>query len=207
MNSYRLIRSLACAAVLASVAGAAQADHMMENWWMNDDGSGMGPGMMHGQGMGPGMMRGQGTGPGMMQGQDMGPGMMHGQGMGPGMMHGQGMGSGMMGPGMMGPGRGMMGPNLNLSEEQRSQIDKIRTEARKKQLDLAREMRSEQRKLQALYDTDKVDREAIRFERKKLQDLQLQMLQTRMTARNDMEDVLTDEQSEQLRYWGHGWQN
>jgi Spy/CpxP family protein refolding chaperone len=130
--------------------------------------------------------------------------MMGGQGMGPGMM-GPGMGQGMMGPGM---GQGMLAqPNLDLSDEQRSQIDKIRTDARKKQLDLAKQMRSEQRKLQALYDTDKPDREAIRAERKKIQDLQLQVMQNHMTAHNEMDDVLTDEQREQLRYWGHGWTN
>lgn len=128
-----------------------------------------------------------------------------GWGMGPGMM-----GRGMMGPGMMGPGMGMMDqPDLDLSDEQRSQIDKIRAEARKKQLSLARQLRSEQRKLQALYDADKPDREAIRAQRKKVQELQLQMMQNRMTAHNDIEDVLTDEQREQLRYhwWGHGWTN
>jgi Spy/CpxP family protein refolding chaperone len=180
---------------------------------MMGPGMGMGPGMMSGQGMmGPGM--GMGMGPGMMGGQGMmGPGMMGGQGMGPGMMGGQGMGPGMMGPGMgqgmMGPGmgQGMMAPDLELSDEQRSQINKIRTDARKKQLDLAKQMRSEQRKLQALYDTDKPDREAIRAQRKKIQDLQLQVMQNHMTAHNEMDDVLTDEQREQLRYWGHSWTN
>jgi len=177
----------------------------MSGQWMNDGGWGMGPGMMGrgmmgpGMGMGPGMM-----GPGMMGGQGMmGPGMMGGQGTGPGMM-GPGMGQGMMGPGM---GQGMMAPDLDLSDEQRSQINKIRTDARKKQLDLAKQMRSEQRKLQALYDTDKPDREAIRAQRKKIQDLQLQVMQNHMTAHNEMDDVLTDEQREQLRYWGHGWTN
>ncbi len=203
MNGKQLLRSLVYAAALAG-ASAAHADHM-SGQWMNDGGWGMGPGMMGrgmmgpGMGMGPGMM-----GPGMMGGQGMmGPGMMGGQGTGPGMM-GPGMGQGMMGPGM---GQGMMAPDLDLSDEQRSQINKIRTDARKKQLDLAKQMRSEQRKLQALYDTDKPDREAIRAQRKKIQDLQLQVMQNHMTAHNEMDDVLTDEQREQLRYWGHGWTN
>ena len=179
MNARQLLRSLVCATALAG-ASAAHADHM-SGQWMNDGGWGMGRGMM-GRGM-------------------MGPGTMGGQGMmGPGM----GMGQGMMGPGM---GQGMMAPDLDLSDEQRSQINKIHTDARKKQFDLAKQMRSEQRKLQALYDTDKPDREAIRAQRKKIQDLQLQVMQNHMTAHNEMDDVLTDEQREQLRYWGHGWTN
>ncbi len=74
-------------------------------WCGQQQGQGMGPGMMNrGQGMGPGMMnRGQGMGPGW-QGQGMGPGMMH-RGPGPGM--GQGMMQGWQGRGMMqGPGMG-----------------------------------------------------------------------------------------------------
>ena len=107
---------------------------------------------------------------------------------------------------MMG-GQGMMGPGPGLSDEQRAQIDQIRTDGCKKQLDLARQLRSEHRKLEALYDADQPDHAAIRNARKKIQDLRLQMMQNSMTAQNEMDDVLTDKQWEQPHYWEQGWTN
>ncbi|MFO7875366.1 MAG: hypothetical protein R6U55_02140 [Desulfovermiculus sp.] len=77
-------------------------------WSGQQQGQGMGPGMMQGwqgRGMGPGMMhRGQGMMQGW-QGQGLGPGMMHGPRMGRGMMHDQW-------------GRGQNGPNAGQQQMQ-----------------------------------------------------------------------------------------
>lgn len=80
------------------------------------------------------------AGTALAQGYGMGPGMMgdHMGGMGPGMMGG-GMGPGMMGGGM---GPGMMGgygagyAALDLSDEQRKQIDAIEEDTSRKQGEL-----------------------------------------------------------------------
>jgi Spy/CpxP family protein refolding chaperone len=122
------------------------------------------------------------------------------------MMGGQGMEPGMMGPCMMGV-QAMMQPGPSLSDEQRARIDEIRTDACKKQLDLARQLRSARRKLEALYDMDKPDHAATRSEREKIQDLRLQVMQDSMTAQNEIDDVLTDKQWEQLHHWQRAWTN
>jgi Spy/CpxP family protein refolding chaperone len=92
-----------------------------------------------GYGMGPGMMGGYGPGYGM------GPGMMGGYGpgygMGPWMMGGYGGGYGYgMGPGMMG-GYGGYGYNpLNLSDAQRTKIQKIQEDAARSQWEIMNKM-------------------------------------------------------------------
>jgi len=179
----------------------------------------MGPGMMWGgggyggYGMGPGIMGGYGPGYGMM-----GPGMMWGgggyggYGIGPGM----GMMGGMMGPGMMGGygmGPGMMmgygSPyGLDLSAEQRAKINKILDGERKQHWSVMGKMMDELAKLRDLYETDQPDPKKVGVVYGAISKLQQQMLETHVQANNEMRNVLTKEQREELRQCnrgGGGW--
>jgi Spy/CpxP family protein refolding chaperone len=154
-----------------------------------------------GGGYGPGMMGG-GYGPGSQQG-NYGPGMMGG-GYGPGMMGG-GYGPGMMGggygPGMMngwGPGAGALS-QLDLSDAQSAQVEKIQAETQKKQRVLMRQMWEEQDKLADLYDDDKRDPAAIGKVYSKVSDLQRQAMEMHVEAENKINALLTKEQKSQLR--------
>jgi len=168
---------------------------------------GMGPGMMWGGGgYGPGMMGGYG-------GYGMGPGMMGGgYGYGPGMMGGYGMGPGMMGGGYgYGPGM-MMGygalHGLDLSDEQRAKIDKIFDTERKQHWGIMGQMLEEQNKLRDLYNADQPDPKKVGAVYGQIAKLQQQMLETHVQASNQMQQVLTKEQREQLQQWrrgGWGW--
>jgi len=136
---------------------------------------------------------------------NMGPGMMGGYGpgygMGPGMMGGYGPGYG-MGHGMMefGNFRG-----LDLSEEQRSKINPIRKEMRKKQWALMGEMMDAQDKLQELYDADKQDSASINKQYKVIEDLRRKMVDNSVDAHNRINSILTKEQQEKFRELGRGY--
>ena len=162
---------------------------------------GMSPGMMWGggNGMGPGMMGG-GYGPGMMGGYG-------GYGMGPGMMGGYG-GMGMMGGGYgMGPGM-MMGygalNGLDLSDEQRAKIDKIFDAERKQHWSVMGKMMDEQNKLRDLYAQETPDPKKVGAVYGEIAKLRQQMIETHVQASNEMQQVLTKEQREQLRQWNRG---
>ena len=148
-------------------------------------GCGMGPGMM-GSGMASGMM-----GPGMMGGQGSG------YGMGPGMMGGSGRGSGMMGG---------YGPeaDLNLTAEQRGKIAKIRDDARRKQWDLMGKMHDERSQMNELYYSDKRDDNALSKSYRKMSELRNQMFDLSLSARKQIDAVLTQEQRDKLKRGGHG---
>ncbi len=137
-------------------------------------------------GMGPGMMGGYGPGYCMGQGCDMGPGMSGGYGM----------------------GHGMMGQNfreLGLSGEQRSKITKIRHEMRTKQWAVMGQMMDAQDRLQELYDADNQDAAAINKQYKVIEDLRSQMVDNSVDAHNRINSILTKEQREKFREWGHGY--
>jgi Spy/CpxP family protein refolding chaperone len=154
---------------------------MQEHWQTVHEGAGM---MGGGYGMGPG-------------GYGMGPGMMGGYGMGPGMMGGYGMGPGMMGGGGMGP-QGLP----DLSADQRTKINKIQDETRKKHWELMGQMIEEQGKLRDLYDAPKRDSAAITNTYKKISELQRRMYESSADAHKRMEAVLTKEQQEKSwRFW------
>ncbi|MGE5241359.1 MAG: Spy/CpxP family protein refolding chaperone [Bacteroidota bacterium] len=179
--------TFAAALVATATAWAQDADEY---------GGGYGP-----YGMGPGMMGGYGGGYGM------GPGMMGGYGggygMGPGMMGGYG-GYG-MGPGMMGYGA-LNG--LDLSDEQRSKIDKIFDAERKQHWGIMGQMLEEQNKLRDLYNADQPDPKKVGAAYGQIAKLRQQMLETHVQASNQMQQVLTKEQREQLQQWrrgGWGW--
>ncbi len=177
-------------------------------------GYGMGPGMMgheqwhhrmmggpepHGAGPRPGCD----AGPGMWSGHRPGHGAWHG--MDPRMMGGYGMG--MMGPGMMGPG--MMGPggmgrmhqiwSLDLSDEQADRIDGIHDELHRKHRGLMSQMWEARDRLRELSGADDRDPAAIGKAYAQVSDLQRQMIESRVQAEKQMEDVLTQAQREQLK--------
>lgn len=128
------------------------------------------------------------------------------RGMGPGMMEGCGPGYG-MGPGMMGgysPGHGMEHGygafrGLNLSDDQKSRIAKIRKAARTKHLTLMNEMMDAQDKIQELYDAEKQDSAAINKQYKVIEDLRRQMVDSSVETHNQISDILTKEQRDKLR--------
>lgn len=143
-------------------------------------------------------------------------------GSGPGMMggHGPGMhGSGMMGdccPGMMGGyGHGMMGgygsgmmmesPRINmvmsldLSDEQRSKINKLSDELKHDNWATRGIIMDESAKLRDLYEADKRDPSAIGKQYQKIFDLQRKMIEATVTTQNRIEDLLTPDQRAQLK--------
>ncbi|MEX2162989.1 MAG: Spy/CpxP family protein refolding chaperone [Sulfuricaulis sp.] len=148
-----------------------------------------------GYGPGPGMMGGGhgGMGPGM--------GMMGGMmGMGQGMMGGHG-GMGMMGPGMMG-----LGPlgSLDLSDEQRTKINKISDTQQQQHWAIMGKMMEGQNKLRDLYAADKPDPKKVGAVYGEIGKLQQQMIESHVQATNQMQDILTKEQRDQLRQWHRG---
>jgi Spy/CpxP family protein refolding chaperone len=165
-----------------------------------------------GYGMGPGMMRGYGPGSGMM-----GPG---GYGMGPGMMGGYGdyeTGPGMMGPGTMGGyGDYGMGPGttggyglgqisrLDLSDQQREEITKLRDQLRRQHWGIMGKIMDERSKLSDLYAEDKPDAGKIGAIYDDIAKLQKKMVQTQVDSWNKIQDVLTPQQQEQLKAWRQG---
>jgi Spy/CpxP family protein refolding chaperone len=162
-------------------------------------GYGMGPGMMGGYGMAPGVMP-YGMGPGMMGGYGMAPGVMP-YGMGPGMMGGYGMAPGMMPygmvPGMMG-GYGV-GAELNLTEEQRSQITKIQNELRQKLLEVMGKMQDEMLQMRELFTSNNSDEAALKNIFKKMSDLRQEMFDQLLSTKKQVNAVLTTEQLEILK--------
>ncbi|MHB8729276.1 MAG: Spy/CpxP family protein refolding chaperone [Sulfuricaulis sp.] len=178
------LSGISLAAVLAVAAATA--------WSVDADESagGIGP-----HGMGPGMMGGSygGMGSGMMNGSYGGMGMM---GMGQGMMGGAGMGAGMMG---FGPVR-----YLDLSDEQRAKINKIGDAERKQHWAVMGQMMEEQNKLRDLYYAAEPDPKKVGAVYGQISKLRQQMLETHIQAANEMRQVLTKEQREQLREWSRG---
>lgn len=139
--------------------------------------------------------QGGGYGPGSQQQGNYGPGMMGG-GYGPGMMGGAGYGPGMMNG--WGPGMGSLS-QIDLTDAQSAQVEKIQTETQKKQRVLMRQMWEEQDKLADLYDDDKRDPAAIGKVYSKVSDLQRQAMEMHVEAENKINALLTKEQKSQLR--------
>ena len=128
-------------------------------------------------------------------------------GCGWGMMNGYG-GYG-MGPGMMG-GYGM-GPlsALNLTDDQRSKINKIFDDERKQHWAVMGKMMDEQNKLRDLYEQSEPDPKKVGAAYGAIAKLRQQMLETHVQASNEVQKLLTKEQREQLEQrrrggWGPG---
>lgn len=190
-------------AVLLLGGGAAAAD---------DPRPGYGPGMMGGWGGGGGMMRGygRGYGPGMMYDDD-GAGWGYGPGWGHGMMGGWGMPGMMgMGPGMMGGGMGsgMMGLGpvwaLELTDSQRSAIDKIMAEHHKQQWAAMSALFAAQGQLRELQLAEQWDEKAITRAYDDIFKQQRAMIEAAVRTRNRVHEQLTAEQRQQLRRWSWG---
>jgi len=142
---------------------------------------------------------GYGSGYGMM-----GPGMMDGYGMGPGMMRGHGMMGGFGGDGHMGMmGFGALGM-LDLTDDQRSKIEKIHDEERKQHLAVMGKMLDAQSKMRDLCATDEPDPKKVGAVYAEMAKLQQQMLETHVQSSNQMKALLTKEQREQLKQWHRG---
>lgn len=125
------------------------------------------------------------------QGYGMGPGMMGGYGMGPGMMRGYGMGPGAMG------GYGL-GAALDLTAEQRGQIAKVWDELRQKHWELMRKMQSEQLKMRELFAAGDSDDAALSKAFRQMSELRQEMFDQMLSARKQVDAVLTKEQRELL---------
>jgi Spy/CpxP family protein refolding chaperone len=144
-----------------------------------------------------------------------GMGMM---GPGAGMMGGMGMGSGAMGPGMgMGTGGGMgMGPGmmggmgagpfamLNLSPEQRTKVNAIQDSVRKQHWGLQGKINDEEARLRDLYLVEQPDPKRVGQAYDTIFDLRRQMIEAQVQAQNDMRNVLTAEQRNQIRQFSGG---
>ncbi|MGM0986623.1 MAG: Spy/CpxP family protein refolding chaperone [Pseudomonadota bacterium] len=192
------------ASMSVAVSGTAAAQGMQHgnqgSGTMMDGQGGMRPGtmMMGGQGgMGPGMMMGGqgGMGPGMMMGGqgDMGPGMMMGGqgGMGPGMMMG---GQGGMGPGMM-----MGGMADLLDEEQLNDLREMRKEHRSAHFEDMARMLNLRDDMMLLMQAERPDPEEVQALHGQMATLHGEMMADKVRLRNQMQDLLTDEQREQWK--------
>ena len=103
-----------------------------------------------------------------------------------------------MGPGMMGGAHF----SLDLNDAQRSQVNKIQDEVRRKNWDVLGKMQDEMAKLRDAYASDKPDRAAILGAYKRIGELRLQRIENTLDATEKLEGVLTKEQREQLRRSG-----
>ena len=122
-----------------------------------------------------------------------GYGMMGGYGMGPGMTWGYGRGYG-AGPGFA----------LDLTDAQRSNIDKIQQDSASKQWELMAKLQDERVRLNQLYYSGKRDDDAVGKSYKTISGLRQQLFDSRLAAQKLVDGVLTKEQREQLSSGGYG---
>ena len=126
-----------------------------------------------------------------------------GHGMGPGMMGGYGMGPGMMGGDPFGAIE-----RLDLSAEQRQQINKLEGDLRKKNWALMGKMHDE---MDSLYDLSsaagKPDRAAVLAANKRMSELRQQMLENSLDATDKAEALLTPQQREQYQRLARAWRD
>jgi Spy/CpxP family protein refolding chaperone len=180
--------------VTAATLWAADADDAARGYGPGY-GYGPGPGMMGGYGgygMGPGMMGGYGgygPGYGMMGGYG-------GYGPGYGMMGGYGMGPGMMGYGAL--------YGLDLSDAQRTRIDKLLDKERQQHWSVMGGIMEGYSKLRELYQADPLDPKKIGAAYGDIAKMQQQLVESQAQAQNEVRNVLTKEQREELRAWNRG---
>ena len=133
--------------------------------------------------------------------QGMMGGAMHGGGHGR-MMQGGGMGmhGGMMQGGAMDMygGRGMM-RGLDLDEEQQTRLRERRSEHRHQQFSRMAEMMDLRDEMHALMHSERPDPDAVRELHGRMAELHGDMMADRIRLRNEIQDMLTDEQREQMR--------
>jgi len=111
----------------------------------------------------------------------------------------------MMGGMMGGPEMMMESPRihmvmaLDLSEEQRSRINKLSDELHHKNWAAMGLIMDESAKLRDLYEADKRDPKAIGNEYQKIFDLKRQMIEAMVDTQNHVEELLTPDQLNQLK--------
>ncbi|MHB1144873.1 MAG: Spy/CpxP family protein refolding chaperone [Thiobacillus sp.] len=129
----------------------------------------------------------------------MGPGMMGGVG---GMMTGMGAGMGFGMPSVM-----MLWLPPDLTSEQTGAIGKLQAESAQRSLDIMRQHREAQARLNDLYAAERRDWNAIRAASLKLFELQRQQLDASIDMQQKIDGLLTDSQRRQMaRDWrGYGW--
>ncbi|MFB6261405.1 MAG: Spy/CpxP family protein refolding chaperone [Thiohalorhabdaceae bacterium] len=134
-----------------------------------------------------GMMGGGGMGM-------MGGGMMGG-GRGMGMM-----GGGMMGPGMMSGGMGMMGPmsSLALSDEQIQNMTEMHKQMAREHADMMGDMPAMRYRLSRELAKDEPDAEQVGELFLQMQKKRRQLMQDRMKMRQQMMEMLSKEQRQQM---------
>jgi Spy/CpxP family protein refolding chaperone len=137
---------------------------------------------------------------GMMHGGYGGMGMGGYGMMGPGMMHGGYGGMGMGGYGMMGGYGGI----LNLSQAQRDKIETIQQNMRKNHFAMMEKIIEERQKLPELYNQENPSASKIGAVYGRIFTIQRQMIESSINARNQMNNVLTKEQREQIQQWHRG---
>jgi len=204
MINYKQVIAIALASGLGIATSGAASAHGMHQGTQGAGGmmigggqAGMGPGMMMGGGqggMGPGMMMGGGQG-------GMGPGMMMGGGqggMGPGMMMGGGQG-GMMPCPLMGGMGAMGGAAAMLDDEQLSTLREMRKAHRSAYFERMGEMMNLREEMLLLMQADRPDSEEVKTLHGQMADLHGEMMADEVRMRNQMQDLLTDEQRERMR--------
>ena len=154
---------------------------------------GQGPGTMMNGMMGRMMGDMQGQGPGAMMGHMQGH-MMNGmQGQGPGAMMGHMQGH------MMNGMQGGMGYALELTDEQRAEMGKIRDEFLPQMGALRGRMQANHEQLQALLQDGTADQAAIDKLADQHGDLMAEMIKMRTANQARMQALMTDEQRERMR--------
>lgn len=136
---------------------------------------------------------------GRMGGMDKGGGMDMGAMRGPGMMSSSMMGSMAMMSSAGAITRQHRLTMLDLTNEQRAQIDKIQNETRSRNWDALGKVMDAQAKLRELYAADTLDAKAIGAAYASLAKSQQQIIEAQAEAINRMHAVLTAEQREQLK--------
>ena len=127
----------------------------------------------------------------------MSSGMMGGFNMDLNMMSGYGSGYN-MGSGMM--GSFVARSDLNLTAEQRSKIGKIQEDVRHMHWDLMGKIQDEQVQMTEQFNSDKPDDAALSKSYRKVSELRHQMFDLSLSARSQIDAVLTKDQREKQKH-------
>ena len=106
--------------------------------------------------------------------------------------------------GMMGYGYGMQGA-LDLSDDQRKKVDAVHDELQSRTWEITGKMRAEMAKMREAMASEPRDKAALDASYKRLNELRQQRFDARLTARDQMDAVLTKEQRQSMRRWGPWW--
>jgi len=163
----------------------------------------MAPATAHQQDDESGAEGGRAAGHEMMgdQGMMAGPGMMGGHGMmgGSGMVGGRGMTAGcrmMAGPRGIGP---YMAGVLELTDEQREQLDAVQRRNAREHWQLRQQMREHRATMAALWRENAPDPDTVGDAHRRMSETGRRMLELRARMQGEVHDILTAEQRDRLR--------